>query len=215
MKGESDAVAVATSRTTPLALVCIVVWALAAALAGRIGIWLAVGGAAIALGLAVGLLDRAATRRSLLPSVRLVLLGLAAGVVMAAMTYALYPVLAPFAPIIVTGTAHLYATFRAPSATIATLALVPIILGEEVVWRGVVQGALVQRLGTWGGITATTLAYALAHAPLGSPILVAVAVACGLAWGVLRAVSASLVPALVAHLVWDLLVLLWLPLDAR
>jgi hypothetical protein len=31
----------------------------------------------------------------------------------------------------------------------------------------------------------------------------------------LRAKTASLVPTLVAHLVWDVLVLLWLPLDTR
>ena len=47
----------------------------------------------------------------------------------------------------------------------------------------------------------------------GSPVLVAVAFFCGLAWGTLRATTASLVPTLVAHLLWDVLVLLWLPLD--
>jgi CAAX protease family protein len=64
-------------------------------------------------------------------------------------------------------------------------------------------------------ITLAALAYALAHAPLGSPLLVAVALLCGMAWGTLRAASGSLVPSLLAHLVWDVLVFLWLPLDAR
>jgi hypothetical protein len=36
-----------------------------------------------------------------------------------------------------------------------------------------------------------------------------------MAWGALRAASASLIPSLLAHLVWDILVLLWLPLDVR
>jgi membrane protease YdiL (CAAX protease family) len=40
-----------------------------------------------------------------------------------------------------------------------------------------------------------------------------VAFLCGIAWGALRAASKSLLPPLVAHLVWDVLVLLWLPLD--
>jgi membrane protease YdiL (CAAX protease family) len=44
-------------------------------------------------------------------------------------------------------------------------------------------------------------------------VLVAVAFSCGLAWSTLRASTASLVPPLVAHLLWDALVLLWLPLD--
>ena len=91
----------------------------------------------------------------------------------------------------------------------------PVILGEELVWRGVVQAALVRRLGPWRGVTLAAVAYALAHAPLGSPVLVVVAFLCGLAWGALRATTSSLVPTLVAHLVWDLLVLLWLPLDSR
>jgi membrane protease YdiL (CAAX protease family) len=42
-----------------------------------------------------------------------------------------------------------------------------------------------------------------------------VALSCGVAWGALRVASASLVPTLLAHLMWDLLVLLWLPLDSR
>ena len=63
------------------------------------------------------------------------------------------------------------------------------------------------------GVFLAALTYALAHAPLGSPLLVMVALLCGMAWGALRAASESLVPALVAHLVWDILVLFWLPLD--
>ena len=97
----------------------------------------------------------------------------------------------------------------------ASVAIVPVIVGEELVWRGVVQASLVRRLGVWGGVTMAAAVYALVHAPLGSSVLVAVAFSCGLAWGTLRATTASLVPSLVAHLLWDVLVLLWLPLDTR
>ena len=55
--------------------------------------------------------------------------------------------------------------------------------------------------------------HALAHAALGSGLLLVVAFLCGIAWGALRAASKSLLPPLVAHLVWDVVVLLWLPLD--
>jgi uncharacterized protein len=65
-----------------------------------------------------------------------------------------------------------------------------------------------------GGVVLAALAYALAHAPLGSPLLVAVALLCGLTWGALRATTASLLPPLLAHLLWDVLVLLCVPLDA-
>ena len=56
---------------------------------------------------------------------------------------------------------------------------------------------------------------AVVQAPLGSPSLVLAALSCGLVWGALRAATASLVPTLVAHLLWDFVVLLWLPLDAH
>ena len=137
------------------------------------------------------------------------------GGLMVAVTYLLYPVLARLAPFIATDTVRLYSAFRPPSLVIASVALTPVILGEELVWRGVVQTVLVRRFRAWGGVTLAAVAYALAHAPLGSPVLVIVALLCGLFWGALRATTSSLVPTLVAHLVWDFLVLLWLPLDSR
>jgi len=213
----SDDLGAGTVRptTTSLALVCVVVWLVASASARALGIWLALGGASVALGVAILVLDRAAALRLLRPSVRLALIGAAVGWSMAAATYLLYPVLARALPFIPTDTARLYASFRAPPLVIAALALLPVILGEELVWRGVVQTALVRRLRPWRGVPVAALAYALAHAPLGSPVLVVVALSCGMVWGALRATSASLVPSLLAHLVWDILVLLWLPLDAR
>ena len=215
MNGAVSESATTKTGTTSLALACIVVWVIAAASTGPLGIWLAIGGSAVALGVAVLVFDRPAASRLLQPSPRLVLLGAAAGGVMAAVTYLLYPVLARFAPFIATDTARLYAAFRAPSLLIASVALAPVVLGEELVWRGVVQAALVRRLRPWGGVTLAAAAYAFAHAPLGSAVLVLIALLCGLFWGALRAATSSLVPTLVAHLVWDLLVLLWLPLDSR
>ena len=134
---------------------------------------------------------------------------------MAVATHLLYPPLARVLPFIATDTTQLYAAFRAPSLVVASVALVPVIVGEELVWRGVVQASLVQRLGASGGVALAAVVYALVHAPLGSLVLIAVAFFCGLAWGTLRATTASLVPTLVAHLLWDVLVLLWLPLDTR
>jgi len=201
--------------TSSLALACMAVWLAAAASARELGIWLAMGGAAVGLGSAVFVLDHAAARRSLQPSPRLLFVGAGAGCLMAAATYLLYPALARLSPFIATDTGRLYASFRTLPPVIALLALLPVIMGEELVWRGVVQTELVRRLGPWRGVPLAALAYALAHAPLGSPILAAVALLCGMAWGTLRAVSGSLVPSLMAHLAWDVVVFLWLPLDAR
>jgi len=41
-----------------------------------------------------------------------------------------------------------------------------------------------------------------------------VALGCGLVWSASRSITGSLVPALVAHLIWDIAVLLWRPLDS-
>jgi membrane protease YdiL (CAAX protease family) len=203
------------ATTTPLAIACMVVWFAAAASTGLLGIWLAIGGAAVGLGGAVFVLDHAAARQSLQPSTRLAVVGVGAGCLMAAATYLLYPALARLSPFIAIEATRLYASFRALPPVIASLALLPVIVGEELVWRGVVQTELVRRLGRWRGVTLAALVYALAHAPLRSPLLLAVALLCGMTWGALRAVSGSLVPSLLAHLVWDLVVLLWLPLDLR
>lgn len=215
MSGDVTSVLISRTGSTSLALASIVVWLAAAASTGPLGIWSAIGGAAVALGIAVLLFDRPASTAQLQSSPRLILLGAAAGGLMAAATYLLYPVLARFLPFIATDTAQLYAAFRAPSLVVASVALVPVIVGEELVWRGAVQASLVQRLGAWRGVTLAAVVYALVHVPLGSPVLVAAAFFCGLAWGALRATTTSLVPTLVAHLLWDVLVLLWLPLDPR
>ncbi len=196
-----------------LALICVVVWLAAGACAELVGIWVAIGSAAIALGLAVLLFDQAASRRALRPSVRLVALGLAAGAVMSLVTYLAYPLVTQLLPFVATQTAFLYAAFRVPPAIVAALVLVPVIVGEELVWRGVIQAALVARFGRARGVLLAAFGYALAVAPLGSPVLVFVAFACGLVWGALREASQSLVAPLLAHVLWDLLVLVWLPLD--
>ncbi len=215
MNGDATGAPTSRTRSTSLAFVSMVVWLAAAVISGPLGIWRAIGGAAVALGVAVLLLDRAAATALLQPTRRLVLLGATAGGVMVAATYLLYPVLARAVPTVATDTAQLYAAFRAPPPVVASVALVPVIVGEELVWRGAVQASLVQRLGASRGLALAAGVYALVHVPLGSPVLVAVAFVCGLAWGALRARTASLVPVLVAHLLWDVLVLLWLPLDAR
>jgi hypothetical protein len=216
MNGEATSVLASRPRGTSLALASIVVWLAAATSAGSLGIWRAIGAAAVALGITVLLFDRPASTALLRPSPRLILLGATAGGLMAAATYLIFPPLARIVPLIASDAAQLYAALRAaPSLVVGSVALVPVIVGEELVWRGVVQASLARRVGAWRGVALAAVIYALVHVPLGSPVLVAVAFFCGLAWGALRATTASLVPTLVAHLLWDMLVLLWLPLDTR
>ena len=200
-------------RARLLPIACVAVWIVAAAGARVLGVWLAIGGAAIALGAAVWAIDGSRARQLLRPSAGLIAAGVAAGGAMTAVTHLLYPVVARHVPSIAAETAALYAAFRGASPGVAAIALAPIVVGEELVWRGAVQTALADRFGRRDGVFLAALAYALAHAAIGSPLLVMVALLCGIAWGALRAANKSLVPPLVAHLVWDVAVLFWLPLD--
>lgn len=201
------------SRGGWLALLSICVWLTATLSTGQLGLWPAIGSAAVVLGVIVLGVDGARSRLLLRPTLRLLLLGCAAGAAMAAATYLLYPISVRLLPFLAGDTAKLYAAFRGPSPALASAALLPVILGEELVWRGAVQGTLVRRLGTARGIVLAAVVYALVHAPTGSPVLVAAALGCGLVWGALRTSTGSLVPTLVAHLLWNGLVLLWFPVD--
>ena len=202
------------ARDERLALLAVAAWMGAAAVAGRVGVWLAIGSVAIVLGAAVLATDAGGVRARLRPSGRGVLVGLAAGGVMVAATYLFAPALRVAPPL-----AHelraLYSAFRATGTRTAMIALAPVVLGEELVWRGAVQGALERRLGARAAAALAAAAYALAHAPIGSPLLVATALGCGLAWSALRARTGSLVPALVAHALWDAVVLVAFPLVPR
>jgi membrane protease YdiL (CAAX protease family) len=215
MSGDPSGSVPVKSARTSLALASMVAWLVAAASARALGMWLTIGGTAVVLGVAVVVLDGAATRNTLRPSTPLLAVGATAGGLMAAATYLLHAPLARLSPLVATDTARLYASFRALPPVMASLALLPVIFAEELVWRGVVQTELARHFGSWRGVTLAALAYALAQAPLGSPLLVAVALLGGMVWSTLRAASGSLVPSLLAHLVWDVLVFLWLPLEPR
>ena len=185
---------------------------IATACAAWVGVWVAIGGAALVLGAAAWTFDRDGARASLRPTWRLVVGGACVGGLMMAGTEVAYTLLLHLTPGLLEGTRALYSAFRVLPTPIAALALAPVVVGEELVWRGVVQSLLVGRLGRLAGFALAALFYALAHAPFGSPALVLAALLCGLAWGGLRALSGSLVPTLVAHLVWDFCLLLWFPL---
>jgi membrane protease YdiL (CAAX protease family) len=214
VNGDAGARAAAgAGRSRVVAIACVALWIVAATIARVLGVWLAVGGAAIALGAAVWAFDRNRARQLLRPGAGLIAVGAVAGGAMTAVTHLLYPEVARHVPSIAADTAALYAAFRAPSQALAAIALVPVVIGEELVWRGAVQSALARPFGRRAAVFFAAGAYALAHAPIGSAVLVAVALLCGIVWGALRAASKSLLPPLVAHLVWDALVLLGLPLD--
>jgi len=235
-----------------LAVTSALVWFAAGLSARWLGIWPALGGAAVVLGAWALLVDASGVRSRFVPGRRLLArglaLGLVTGAVTAAATYLLYPVVVTAFPWLAAQADALYDAFRAPSALVVALALVPIVVGEELVWRGVVQGAVARRhevrrtearrtearqtegrqteawptearrtgawpTGAWRTAVLTAALYALAGAAVGSTLLVLVSFGLGLVWSLVRGWSGSLVAPIVAHVTWNVVVLIWLPLD--
>lgn len=94
----------------------------------------------------------------------------------------------------------------APALGLALLIL-PIIPGEEIVWRGAVMLPLADRWGKAAGVIVAALMFAAAHLTLGSVPLLLAAIALGAFWGIITLWTRSLVPALVCHLIWDVMLL--------
>lgn len=195
-------------RSGGLPLAC-AAWCAGFLWVGRGGSWLPL--AAMAL-VAAGrlLVTDPATRALLVPTGRLLLVGLAGGALQVTATLLVYGPAAARVPGLREATRHLYAvlggTGLGPLAAAALVALV--VLAEELVWRGALLGG-----ATGARLLVLSALYAACHAPSGSPLLVAVAFGCGIYWGAIRLATGSAFAATVAHLLWDAALLgLW-PLE--
>lgn len=201
----------ATPRHSLLAWLLVLGWSLGGALGARVGLWQGVAGTGLALGILSFVAERHVLLALLRPTGRLVGIGIGAAFVMLAATYGLFPLARHLVPPLQGQTTLLYASFG--PVTPSTLFLLPVVVVcEELIWRGVVQEALGRAYSRPGEFILTPLVYAAASVPAGSALLVLLALACGLYWCALRAWTRSLVPCLVAHVVWDVLVLVVLPL---
>lgn len=169
-------------------------------------------GMTAAMGLALaGAVLLGSVRRRLRPSARTVVLGLVAGAILYAATYAGAAVFRGLWPGF-DGHARLLYSLRG-SHGIAFLAptLLLIVVAEEAVWRGVVARYLMERRGRIAGVVAGAAIYALAHTATLNPLLIAAALGCGIFWGLLYAATDSLVASIVCHLVWDVFLMFLLP----
>ena len=192
--------------------VVVIAWTTASWASNIVGMWPAIGSVALILGVLTMRFDFETCRQLLRPSWKRLALGFIVGGLMTVATHLMYPVFARIIPQVGVDTVHLYEAFRMPSMWTATLCLGPVILGEELVWRGVVQTELGRRFGTVQSVVLSAFLYTLVQVPVGSPALLLTAFACGSIWGALRARTGSLVSGLVAHILWDVVILLWLPL---
>ena len=103
----------------------------------------------------------------------------------------------------------------------ARAALIVVIAScEEVLFRGLLPGSLRDEppklrwpvAGEFGGLVLWAAVYALTTVPLASALLVLCGFVCGTFWGMLRIATGSVLVPILAHVIWDLGVLLVWPL---
>ena len=158
------------------------------------------------------------------PSLPKVAIGLLVGAATVVLTHAAYAVVTVPLPEIKTATLGLYALLNGSGFTpVAQGGFVVVVATcEEILFRGGLAGSgqgtghgCLQGLLNWRGLRPVLLlaaCYAVATLPLGSFLLAVCAFLCGTAWGALRVATRSLVSPIVAHIVWDLAILLAWPL---
>lgn len=198
-----------------VALGAVACWALGAALGGVYGLWLGLGLTAILVGATVLVLQTRAHGNRLFRFRAVdIAAGILTGLLMVWVTRALYMPVVKWLPLVNVDAATLYAALGDRPLRVYGLLILPIALGEEIVWRGSVQGALERRLGAVGAVLVAAVLYAVVHAPVGVPSLCLIALACGLGWGMLRALTGGLVASFLAHVVWDEIMFFVAPLVA-
>jgi membrane protease YdiL (CAAX protease family) len=90
-----------------------------------------------------------------------------------------------------------------PRSEIAARLLAVVAPAEEIFWRGLVQAALMRRLGRWRGAAAGTASYAGVHAVTGNFTLFGAAGVAGAQWAALYALGVPLGALIVSHAAWD------------
>ena len=180
--------------------------AFAAALAGRgsVSIWLGTGAAAVASLAVAAWADGGRLRELLRPRGAAVAAGLASGLLLAAATHLAYGLAVLRVPVLRPLVAALYGELRAaPGPLAAVPVLVIVVLAEELVWRGLAVDVLAAaRLGPLAQVAGATLLYVAPLAASGSAVLVLVGASCGAVWGALRVATGGLATPLLSHLVW-------------
>lgn len=200
------------SRREAIALGMVGVWALGAWLSRDFGIWLAIGSTAVFLGGIASCLDGRALIASLRGEPRPLAIGALTGLAMIVATQLAFTPLATALPVLASGTRELYGAFAEAGPWVLFVALPVVVACEEVVWRGFIYRALDRRMSWPGVVLVGTALYALAHAPVGSPTLVLACICVGLCWNTLRFWTDSLAAVFVAHMLWNLAILVAYPL---
>jgi membrane protease YdiL (CAAX protease family) len=94
--------------------------------------------------------------------------------------------------------------------TVVDLAIISLLagLGEEMLFRGVIQAAIGGWLGNWAGLAIAAVLFGLLH--LITPTYAALATLCGLYFGALVLWTDNLLVAILPHLLYDFIALIYL-----
>jgi uncharacterized protein len=130
--------------------------------------------------------------------------------------YAIFQVGDPLARrIMPAGEEDIEAVYRlrtlAPKSLITVLLVTVIGPSEELFWRGLVQEAFIERLGTVKGTAAGAATYGATHLVTGNLTLTGAAAVAGGYWGAEYAWRRTLGALLVSHVLWDIWIFLIQP----
>lgn len=110
------------------------------------------------------------------------------------------------------GVTTVYAMTRLPKWLMAALPLFVAGPAESVFWQGYVLETGLRRWSPAAAWAASVAPYALVHCASGNPALVAAALIGGAFWSYLYLRLRRVLPVIVSHAVWDLMMLVLLPL---
>jgi membrane protease YdiL (CAAX protease family) len=169
---------------------------------GRVSLWIANGALMPVLGAASLLTGVVEASRLRAGAGWAVFLGLTAGAGLYGATVGFMAVAGRWPPL-ARHTESLYENRRAISLPLALVVSALLVApGEELLWRGVVLGALREALGSSLALVMSWVVYVAANAVSGSVPIVLGAVVGGVVWTALAAMTGGVVAAVACHLVW-------------
>jgi len=187
--------------------------ALTMILAGSINLWTLAGVAGLT-GLVLGWICLGEDRRRLFRfSPRLGWLALAETLVLLALTYLGFSLMAACQPGMVPWVEGLYAQLDSPPGLpLALPILFAVVVAEELIWRGVLFNLLQRWLSGWKLVCTCALGFSAAHLLSGQYLFAVLVVLIGLFWTAQRLVHRNLWVPIITHLLWNLMVMVWVPL---
>jgi membrane protease YdiL (CAAX protease family) len=180
----------------------------------RVAVWRSLAVVLAAMGAAALATGRVALSPRVAPAVA-VGVGLGAGAALFAATRLFVAVVAPLWPAFRRHVAAIYGQQGTWSVGATLVAALVVEVGEELFWRGLIQGRLAGSHGRLAGATLAWLAYVGANVPSLNLPIVAGAVVGGAVWGVLALWTGGVLACIACHAVWTELMIAFPPARAR